>query len=69
MPGHLKHSLKVFPGDFIFGDLDGVQVIPAEVVDEVMLRCEELLDAETEERKQIRTGMPLNDVYKNYGNL
>jgi 4-hydroxy-4-methyl-2-oxoglutarate aldolase len=69
MPGHLKHSLKVFPGDFIFGDLDGVQVIPAEVVDEVMLRCEELLDAETEERKQIRAGMPLGDIYKNYGNL
>ncbi len=69
MPGHLKHSVKVFPGDFIFGDLDGVQVIPAEVVDEVMLRCEELLGAETEEREQIKGGMPLEDVYRNYGNL
>lgn len=69
LPGHLKHSLKIFPGDFIFGDSDGVQVIPADAVDEVMLRCEELLDRETEERKQIRGGMSLGEIYKNYGNL
>ncbi|MBW2149362.1 MAG: RraA family protein [Deltaproteobacteria bacterium] len=69
MPGHLKHSVKVFPGDFIFGDLDGVQVIPREAVDEVMLRCEELLDSEIEERKKIRAGMHLDDVYRIYGNL
>jgi regulator of RNase E activity RraA len=69
LPGHLKHSVKVFPGDFIFGDTDGVQVIPKDVVDEVMLRCEELLDSETEERKKIREGMSLDDVYRTYGNL
>ncbi len=69
MPGHLKHSLKVFPGDFIFGDSDGVQVIPADVIDEVMLLCEELLGRETVERREIRGGMSIDDVYKNYGNL
>jgi len=69
MPGHLEHSVKVFPGDFLFGDSDGVQVIPKEVVDEVMLRCEELLDSEDEERRRIRDGMKLDDVYKTYGNL
>ena len=69
MPGHLKHSLKVFPGDFIFGDTDGVQLIPKDAVDEVLLLCEELLDKEVEERKQIKGGMPLDDVYDTYGNL
>ena len=69
MPGHLKHSVKVFPGDFFFGDSDGVQVIPRDVVDEAMLRCEELLESETEERKRIRKGMSLDDVYRIYGNL
>lgn len=69
MPGHLKHSVKVFPGDFLFGDSDGVQVIPQDAVDEVMLRCEELLASETEERKRIVGGMSLDDVYRVYGNL
>jgi len=69
MPGHLKHSVKVFPGDFLFGDSDGVQVIPGSVADEVMLRCEELLDSEDEERRKIRDGMELDDVYRTYGNL
>ena len=69
MPGHLKHFVKVFPGDFIFGDTDGVQIIPAEAVDEVMLLCEDLLDEEIEERKQIKAGMSVEDVYKTYGNL
>lgn len=69
MPGHLKHSVKVFPGDFIFGDMDGVQVIPRKAVDEVMLRCEELLESENKERKEIRGGISLNDLYRIYGNL
>jgi len=69
LPGHLKHSMKVFPGDWIFGDTDGAQLIPAVVVDEVMLMCEELLDAEEREREEIKKGMSVNDVYKNYGNL
>ena len=69
MPGHLKHSVRVFPGDFLFGDTDGVQVIPKEMTDEVLLRCEEILDKEKFQRKEIVGGMSIEDVYKKYGNL
>lgn len=69
MPGHLKHYVPVFPGDFIFGDTDGVQIIPADIVDEVMLLCEELLNIEVEQRQSINQGMTIEDVYKKYGNL
>jgi len=69
LPGHLAHSVKVFPGDFIFGDTDGLQIIPAAIVDEVMLLCEELLDEEIEERKLIKGGMSIDDVFNTYGNL
>jgi 4-hydroxy-4-methyl-2-oxoglutarate aldolase len=69
MPGHLRHSVPVRPGDYLFGDSDGVQVIPAEVADDVLLRCEELLTSETEERRRILEGMSLDDVYRLYGNL
>ena len=50
MPGHLRHSVRVFPGDFIFGDTDGVQIIPKEMTDEVMLLCEGILDKEKYQR-------------------
>ena len=70
MPGHIKHSVEVFPGDFLFGDSDGVQVIPVEFVDEVILRCEELLDEETVQRKELRTAkMNVDEVYGKYGNF
>ena len=69
LPGHLKHSVVVEPGDYVFGDTDGVLVIPREAVDEVMLRCEELLDAEDEQRREIGRGMSVDDVFRTYGNL
>ena len=69
LPGHLKHSVKVFPGDFVFGDTDGVQVIPKELADEVMLRCEEILGKEKGQRSHIKGGMSVDDVYREYGNL
>ena len=39
MPGHLRHSLPLCPGDNLFGDSDGVALIPAKVADDGLLRC------------------------------
>src|SRR5437868_3512824 len=48
LPGHLTHYVRVNPGDFIFGDNDGVQLIPAPLVDEVLLRVEDIFNKENE---------------------
>ena len=69
LPGHLTHYVRINPGDFIFGDTDGVQIIPKEYVDEVMLVCEDIVARENEERKLISDGMPIDDVYRIYGDL
>ena len=69
LPGHLTHYVRIDPGDFIFGDTDGVQVIPQQYVDEVMLIAEDILDKENEERRLIREGMPIDEVYATYGDL
>jgi len=69
LPGHLSHYVKVCPGDCVFGDTDGVQVIPKEFVDEVMLRCEAIVEHENEERRLIADGMPIDEVYEKYGDL
>jgi regulator of RNase E activity RraA len=69
LPGHLSHYVKVSPGDFIFGDNDGVQLIPKDVIDEVLLRVEDIFALENEEREQLAAGMPIDEVYKQFGVL
>lgn len=69
LPGHLTHYVCVRPGDFIFGDNDGVQLIPEAVVDEVLLRVEAIFEKENEERELIANGMPIDEVYRVYGVL
>jgi regulator of RNase E activity RraA len=69
LPGHLTHYVKVMPGDFIFADNDGAQLIPEAFVDEVLLRVEAIFAKENEEREMIASGMPLDEVYKKYGVL
>ena len=69
LPGHLTHYVQVNPGDWVFGDTDGVQVIPNQFVDEVLLRVEQLFERENEERCKIAEGMRIQDVYDQYGVL
>lgn len=69
LPGHLTHYVAVHPGDFIFGDNDGVQLIPAPLVDEVLLRVEATFEKENEERDLIAAGMPIDEVYRVFGVL
>lgn len=69
LPGHLTHYVKVMPGDFIFGDNDGVQLIPKDLVDEALLRVEATFEKENEERKALAAGMPIDEVYKKFGVL
>lgn len=69
LPGHMTHYVKVCPGDYIFGDNDGVQLIPKDVVDEVLLRVEAIFEKENEEREQLAAGMPIDEVYRVFGVL
>lgn len=69
LPGHLRHYVTVRSGDFIFGDNDGVQLIPGRLVDEVLLRVEATFRKENEERDLIAGGMAIDEVYRVYGVL
>ena len=69
LPGHLTHYVRVMPGDFIFGDNDGVQLIPKDLVDEVLLRVEKTYEHENKEREALAAGMPIDEVYRVFGVL
>ncbi|WP_105427176.1 RraA family protein [Neorhizobium tomejilense] len=67
--GTLTTQIRVNPGDWIFGDMDGVIVIPADKVDAVLDRAEEIMGIENRSRNEIRAGADVADVYAKYGRL
>ena len=69
LPGYLTRYVRVMPGDFIFGDNDGVQLIPNDLVGEVLLRVESTFEKENAEREALAAGVPIDEVYRIYGVL
>lgn len=56
-------NVPVRPGDWVFGDVDGVVVIPAELADEAITLSLEKVDRETTVREELAAGEPLGDVF------
>ncbi|MEJ3653060.1 dimethylmenaquinone methyltransferase [Actinomycetes bacterium KLBMP 9759] len=67
--GSLTSQVRVAPGDWIFGDEDGVLVIPKDALDEVLAKSEEAKDIEDKVRREVQAGVPVIDVYNKYGRL
>jgi 4-hydroxy-4-methyl-2-oxoglutarate aldolase len=59
----------VYPGDLVFADYDGVVVIPAAVVPEVVSMATDKVSRENNSRKELMDGSFLKDVYDRYGVL
>jgi len=62
-------GVRVHPGDLIFGDLDGVLVVPREVEQEVIARALEKASGEKLVRREIERGVPATEVFRTYGIL
>ena len=59
----------VQPGDIIFGDYDGVIVIPKAAEREVIERAVEKVEGENITREELRNGATLREVFDKYGVL
>lgn len=69
MTGTLTSQVRVDPGDWVFGDMDGVLVIPSDALAEVLTRAEEAKEIESLARAEVQAGVPVSEVYKKYGRL
>lgn len=58
---------KVNPGDIIFGDIDGVLVVPREVEEEAFVNALEKVSGENTVRDAIRAGMSTVEAFRKYG--
>ncbi len=63
----LMGEVIVNPGDWVFGDVDGVISIPQAIAFDVLVATEKLLFKEVEIREMVESGMKPTDVVKNGG--
>jgi regulator of RNase E activity RraA len=62
-------GVRVRTGDLMFGDADGLIVIPREVQDETIAKALEKVSAENVTREELAKGAKLKDIYDKYGVL
>ena len=59
----------VHPGDFVFGDTDGVVIVPKAMTMDVLVAAENIFERERGMREELRRGVSVTDAYAKYGAL
>ena len=62
-------GVSVNPGDLVFGDADGVVVVPQPVVAQTVKQALAKVEGEDRTRAELKQGARLADVFKKYGVL
>jgi 4-hydroxy-4-methyl-2-oxoglutarate aldolase len=62
-------STVIHPGDFVFGDVDGVVVVPQELTMDILVAAENIFEREKGMREDLRSGVPIQEAYAKYGSL
>lgn len=57
-------GVRVHPGDSVFGDADGVVVVPKELTIPVLLEAECILKLEDEIRQKVRPGESVEHLHR-----
>jgi 4-hydroxy-4-methyl-2-oxoglutarate aldolase len=69
MRGATSRYVEVEPGDFILADEDGAIVIPAHIVEKVLIEAERLTATEVSIRKDLSQGLSLAEALAKYGHV
>lgn len=62
-------ATRINPGDLVFGDRDGVVIVPREMETEVIAKALEKARGEKLVRKEIENGMSSTEAFRKYGIL
>ncbi len=62
-------GVLVSPGDLVLADLDGIVVVPAKIVADVVQLATDKVSRENHSREELRNGAYLRTVYEKYGVL
>ena len=59
-------DVQVRPGDILVGDINGVVVIPPEIIEEVLTEAEKIMEKEENMKRDILSGLDILEVDKKY---
>jgi regulator of RNase E activity RraA len=59
----------IHPNDFVFGDIDGVVIVPRDYILDVLAAAEDVYQRESGMREELRRGVSVKDAYSKYGSL
>jgi 4-hydroxy-4-methyl-2-oxoglutarate aldolase len=59
--------VRIAPGDIVFGDVDGVVIVPREIEQDVLAAALEKVDAENKVRTAIESGVTAAEAFRRYG--
>ena len=59
----------IHPGDFVFGDIDGVVIVPKDLTMEILAAAENVYERECGMREELRRGVSIKEAYSKYGSL
>ena len=62
-------GVEVKPGDWVFGDIDGVVVIPDDLADQTLRNALDKVEGEDTVREELAAGQPLKRVFARHGIL
>ena len=62
-------EVVIHPGDFVFGDTDGVVIVPNAMTLDVLEAAEDVYRREGHMREDLRRGVSVKDAYEKYGAL
>lgn len=66
-PIEFRNATRVTPGDLIVGDIDGVLVVPAEHVDDIIAAALTKVEGEEEVRRRILSGQSTQAIFDETG--
>ena len=61
--------MTIHDGDIVFGDIDGVLIIPREIAEQVLEDALKKAAGEKNVRKEIENGMTATEAFAKYGIL
>jgi len=65
-PIRFQNNVLVRPGDIVFGDIDGVLIIPQDIETEVVEKALEKVRGENKVREEIKNGMSTVEAWNKY---
>lgn len=62
-------GVTINPGDYIFGDVDGIAVVPKDIAQEVFDKAIDIIHSEDNVRASLKAGATLQEVYAATGTI